>query len=66
MVRHPFERIPSGLTETQRERMEQQLMQMSCMMVHWFADRAFKCPDSLDGTIETYRRLVVSHAHEGP
>lgn len=60
-----YDRIPANLTESQRGRMERGLSQMACMMVHWFADRAFTCPESLDGTIETYKGLVLAHAHEG-
>lgn len=60
-----YDRIPAGLSPTQRDRMEHGLDRMACMMVHWFADRAFTCPDSLRGTIETYKGLVLQHAHEG-
>lgn len=60
-----YDRIPAGLTSTQRERMVQGLDRMACQMVHWFADRAFTCPGSLEGTIETYKGLVLATAHEG-
>jgi hypothetical protein len=58
-----YDRIPKGLTPAQRERTERELNQMACMMVHWFADRAFTCPDSLTGTVETYKGLVLANAH---
>ncbi len=61
-----YDRIPEGLTPTQRKRMEDGLSDMACKMVNWFADRAFTCPDSLEDTIETYKGLVLAHAHEGP
>lgn len=60
-----YDRIPEGLTPTQRERMEKGLSRMACMMVHWLADRAFTCPASLEGTIETYKGLVLANAHNG-
>lgn len=60
-----YDRIPEGLTPTQRARMEQGLSQMACRMVDWFADRAFTCPDSLIDTIETYRGLVLLNSHSG-
>lgn len=60
-----YDRIPTGCTPTQRERTERELDRMACMMVHWFADRAFTRPDSLHGTIETYKGLVVANAHNG-
>lgn len=59
------DRIPAGLTDTQRDRMARGLDRMVCMMVHWFADRAFTCPHSLAGTIETYKSLVLLDAHNG-
>lgn len=62
---HLYDRIPDGLSPTQRQRMECGLSDMACKMVHWFADRALTCPDSLSGTIETYKGLVLQHAHEG-
>ena len=58
-----YNSIPGGLTEDQRERMVFGLSRMACMMVHWFADRAFTCPASLAGTIETYKTLVTLNAH---
>jgi hypothetical protein len=58
-----FDRIPAGLTDAQRERTESELRRMACTMVDWFADRAFTCPDSLAGTIETYKGIVVAGAH---
>jgi hypothetical protein len=60
-----YDRIPANLTETQRQRMEFQLSRMACMMVDWFADRALTCPDSLPGTIETYKGIVLQNAHNG-
>lgn len=60
-----YDRIPVNVTPTQRTRAERRLDRMACMMVHWFADRAFTCPHSLVGTIETYKGLVVQSAHEG-
>lgn len=60
-----YDCIPEGLTPTQRERCEHRLDRMACMNVQWFADRAFTCPDSLPGTIEGYKSLVVLTAHEG-
>lgn len=62
MAKHLYDRIPAGLTDAQRDRTRRELSQMSCMMVHWFADRAFTCPDSLEGTIETYKGLVIQNA----
>ena len=64
MTMQLYDRIPENLTPAQRERTERQLGRMACMMVDWFADRAFTCPDSLRGTIETYKGLVVQNAHE--
>lgn len=61
-----YDRIPSNLSPTQRERMERGLSRMSCMMIGWFSDRAFHCPESLEETISTYAGLVLNHAHEGP
>lgn len=58
-----FDRVPANLSPAQRERTERDLKRMACMMVHWFADRAFTCPDSLQGTIETYKGIVVANAH---
>jgi hypothetical protein len=58
-----FNRIPQNLTLAQRKRTEFELKRMACMMVDWFADRAFTCPDSLHGTIETYKGLVIANAH---
>lgn len=58
-----YDRIPIGLTEDQRTRMERQLSRMACIMVDWFADRAFTCPGSLDGTIQAYFGLVLQDAH---
>lgn len=58
-----FSGIPEGLTSAQRSRVERELRRMACSMVHWFADRAFTCPDSLNGTIETYREFVLRTAH---
>ncbi|MCS3692051.1 hypothetical protein ABIF07_001033 [Bradyrhizobium elkanii] len=57
-----YDRIPQNITPEQRERTERQLDRMACMMVDWFADRAFTCPDSLHGTIETYKGLMVANA----
>ena len=56
--------IPKGLTPAQRARMEFELSRVACTMVHWFADRAFTCPDSLEGTVKTYRNLVLLNAHQ--
>jgi hypothetical protein len=58
-----FDRIPQNISPAQRERQEFELSRMACMMVDWFADRAFACPDSLSGTIETYKGLIVVSAH---
>ena len=58
-----YDRIPGNVTEQQRARTELELGRMACMMVDFFADRAFTCPDSLEGTIETYKGLVVANAH---
>lgn len=58
-----YDRIPENITAEQRERMERELSRMACMMVHWLADRAFTCPASLDGTVETYKGLVIANAH---
>lgn len=58
-----YDRVPQNLTSEQRERTERDLSRMACMMVDWFADRAFTCPDSLPGTIETYKGLVLQNAH---
>ncbi len=58
-----YDRIPKNVTEAQRVRTERQLNRMVCMMVDWFADRAFTCPDSLAETIETYKGLIVINAH---
>lgn len=63
MATQLFDRIPKGLTTEQRVRTERELKRMACMMVDWFADRAFTCPDSLEGTVETYKGLVVVNAH---
>lgn len=63
-ARSLYDRIPAGLTPTQHAKMVADLDRMVCMMVDWFADRAFTCPASLEGTIETYKGLVVQHAHE--
>lgn len=60
---HLFDRIPQNITLAQHERTERQLKRMACMMVDWFADRAFTCPEILDETIETYKRLMVINAH---
>ena len=60
---HLYDRIPSNLTPGQHARAVAKLDRMACMMVHWFADRAFTCPDSLTGTIETYKRLTLLDAH---
>jgi hypothetical protein len=58
-----FDRIPQNITAAQRADQEFKLSRMACMMVDWFADRAFTCPDSLKGTIETYKGLIVINAH---
>jgi hypothetical protein len=58
-----YDRIPQSISPAQRERTERELSRMACMMVDWFADRAFTCPDSLQGTIETYKGIIVSGAH---
>lgn len=58
-----YDRIPKTLTLEQRSRTVRELDRMACMMVHWLADRAFTCPDSLNGTIETYKGLIVANAH---
>ena len=58
-----YDRIPENVTPAQRVRTERELSRMACMMVDWFADRAFTCPDSLAGTIETYKGLIVQNAH---
>lgn len=63
-MNHIYSRIPKDLTPAQRAAMECGLSRMACTMVHWFADRAFTCPASLDGTIETYRGLVLQNAHQ--
>ena len=65
MARRLYSRIPGGLTDTQRARMEHGLQQTMCMMVDWLADRAFNHPEILDDTIDTYAKLVLIHAHEG-
>lgn len=57
-----YDRIPPNITAAQRVAQEFKLSRMACMMVDWFADRAFTCPDSLYGTVETYKGLVVIHA----
>lgn len=64
MAKPLYDRIPEGLSPTQRN-LVTGLDRIMCTMVHWFADRAFTCPDSLEGTIETYKGLVLCHAHEG-
>lgn len=58
-----FDHIPANLTPAQRSRTETELRRMACMMVDWFADRAFTCPDSLQGTVETYKGLIIANAH---
>ena len=58
-----YDRIPQNLSMAQAWRTQRELDRMACMMVHWFADRAFTCPDSLSGTIETYKGLIVANAH---
>lgn len=58
-----YNRIPQNISPVQRQRTESELSRMACMMVDWFADRAFTCPDSLHGTIETYKGLIVANAH---
>jgi hypothetical protein len=59
-----YDSIPTNLCSEQRERTEFELSRMACMMVDWFADRAFTCPDSLHDTIETYKNLIVATAHD--
>jgi hypothetical protein len=59
-----YDRIPTNITPAQRARQEFELSRMACMMVDWFADRAFTCPDSLPGTIETYKGLIVVTAYQ--
>ena len=54
---------PGGLTEAQQARTENDLRRMACMNVDWFSDRAFTCPESLEGTVETYKRLAVLDCH---
>lgn len=58
-----YDRIPETLTMEQRWRTQRELDRMACMMVDWFADRAFTCPESLPGTIETYKGLIVANAY---
>jgi len=58
-----YDRIPAGLTKAQRDRTIRELDRMACMMVDWFEDRARTCPESLVGTIETYKGLVIAGAH---
>lgn len=58
-----YDRIPANITPAQRADQEAKLSRMACMMVDFFADRAFTCPDSLRGTIETYKGLIVANAH---
>lgn len=58
-----YDRIPQNLTMAQRWRTQRELDRMACMMVDWFADRAFTCPESLPGTIETYKGLIVGNAN---
>ncbi len=58
-----FDQIPEGLTPAQQERAEKKLSRTMCMNVDWFADRAFTCPGSLQGTIDTYARLSLLDAH---
>jgi hypothetical protein len=59
-----YNRIPQNISPAQRSRTERKLDQMACMMVDWFADRAFTRPDILHSTIETYKGLMVADAHQ--
>lgn len=61
-----YDRIPPSLSKTQRARMERHLSRMACMMVDWFAERATTCPESLEGTIETYKGLVLLSMRDVP
>lgn len=63
---HLYDRIPANVSPAQRAHCESELDHMACMMVHWFADRAFTCPESLQGTIDTYKNLIVARAHSYP
>lgn len=58
-----YDRIPTNINPAQRADQERRLNRMACMMVDFFADRAFTCPESLGGTIETYKGLIVANAH---
>ena len=58
-----YDHIPEGLTPAQRERAEKKLSRTMCMNVDWFADRAFTCPDSLEGTVDTYARIAMLDCH---
>lgn len=64
MAKPLYDRIPDGLSAAQQARTVRELDRIMCMMVHWFEDRARTCPDSLEGTIETYKGLVLAHCHE--
>jgi hypothetical protein len=57
------DRIPENVSISQRWHAQRELDRTACMMVDWFADRAFTCPDSLPETIETYKGLIVANVH---